>query len=224
MRKNLTILIALFFYFLTNTQYRAFAQTDTPLRRPISPSSPMWLIHIDTWNWSDPQKVIDLIPKDIRPYVVFNISLSISHDETGRFNIVEYGYETAKSWVRTCAENRVWCMVQQSSGGFAHFSDTDLSVYEEFFQDYPNFIGFNYAEQFWGFDDKFSVSWTRRMAHFTNLMKLCDLYGGYLVVSWCGAYYGAGINPIAMMKRNPDFAAICKQSPDNFILCEKFTS
>ncbi|MDQ3814750.1 MAG: hypothetical protein M3347_12475, partial [Armatimonadota bacterium] len=76
------------------------------LRRPISPQQPMWLIHIDTWNWADPQKIIGLVPEDIRPYVVMNVSLSISHNvDTSKFNTVEYGYETAKSWVRTCAAN-----------------------------------------------------------------------------------------------------------------------
>jgi hypothetical protein len=201
------------------------ASSNGMLRRPISPNQPMWLIHIDTWNYPDPQKIIDLVPEDIRPFVVMNISLSISRDpETGEWKLVEYGYETAKSWLRTCAENRMWAMIQPSSGGFSHFSDFDLSVYEEFYRDYPNFIGFNYCEQFWGFGEKYSVTWAQRFAHFTNLMKLNQKYGGYLVVSWCGAYYGASINPIAMMKRNPDFAAICRRIPQNFILCEKFTS
>ena len=82
--------------------------TNAPLRRPISPNQPMLLVHIDTWNYPDPQKIINLIPQDIRPYVVMNISLSISHDTNNVFNIVQYGYETAKSWVRTCAENNMW--------------------------------------------------------------------------------------------------------------------
>jgi hypothetical protein len=195
------------------------------MRRPISADKPMWLIHIDTWNLADPQKIIDMVPEDIRPYVVFNISLSINHDATtGKWLQVEYGYETAKSWLRTCAENRVWAMIQPSSGGFCHFSDFDTTVYEEFYRDYPNFIGFNYAEQFWGFDDQWSVTWLQRIAHFTNLMKLNQKYGGYLVASWCGSFWGANINPVAMMKRNPDFAAICKEDPEHFILCEKFTS
>ena len=94
------------------------AQLNTPLRRPVSPEQPMWLIHIDTWNYADPQKIIELVPKDIRPFVVMNIGLSISHDEeTGRFQVAEYGYEIAKSWLRACAENRMWAMVQPSSGG-----------------------------------------------------------------------------------------------------------
>ena len=204
------------------------AQTNVPLRRPVSPSSPMWLVHIDTWNYADPQKIINLIPADIRPYVVMNISLSISHDvSTSQFRVAEYGYEIAKSWIRTCAENQMWCMVQSASGGLHQFSDFDLSVYEEFFRDYPNFLGFNYAEQFWGFDDStdpISAKWTDRIAHFADLLKLSNKYGGYLVTSWCGNQYSPSINPIGMLKRNPGFASACKQYSSNFILCEKYTT
>jgi Glycosyl hydrolase family 98/Glycosyl hydrolase family 98 C-terminal domain/Carbohydrate binding module (family 6)/Carbohydrate binding module (family 35) len=197
------------------------------LRRPISQNQPMWLIHIDTWNFADPQKIIDLIPEDIRPYVVMNISLSISHDvSTSRFQTAEYGYEIAKSWLRTCAQNRMWVMVQPSSGGFTQFSDTDLSVYEEFYQDFPNFIGFNYAEQFWGYNDAndpLSADWSVRMSHFADLLELSNQYGGYLVVSWCGNQWSPNINPIAMMKRNAAFAQACSQYTENYILCEKYT-
>lgn len=197
------------------------------MRRPISPEQPMWLIHIDTWNYPDPKKIIELIPEDIRPFVVMNISLSISHDvATSRFQVAEYGYEIAKSWVRTCAENQMWAMVQLSSGGYAQFSDFDLSVYEEFYKDYPNFIGFNYAEQFWGYDDPndpLSAKWTDRMSHFANLLKLSNQYGGYLTVSMCWNQWGPSINPIGMMKRHPKFAAACEQYTENYILCEKYT-
>ncbi len=213
----------LFFLFVANLS----AQTNAPMRRPISPQQPMYLIHIDTWNYPDPQKIIDLIPADIRPYVVMNISLSISHDvTTSRFKVAEYGYEIAKSWLRVCAENQMWATVQPSSGGFCQFSDFDLSVYEEFFREFPNFIGFNYAEQFWGYDDAsdpLSAKWIDRMAHFANLLKVCDKYGGYLVVSWCTNQWGAAINPIAMLKRNPAFAAACRDYSKNYILCEKYT-
>lgn len=201
------------------------------MRRPISPDHPAWLIHIDSWNYADPQKIIDLIPADIRPYAIFNISLSASHDEeTGRFTLSEYGYEIAKSWLRTCAENNVWAMVQPSSGGFSHFPDFSSynefedSVYDEFFKDYPNFLGFNYCEQFWGYDDRFSVSWMQRVAHWTQLLKLTHKYGGYLVVSFCGNTWSASIDPIALVKRNPDFAQIAKLCPENFIMCEKYTT
>jgi hypothetical protein len=213
----------LLFLFVTNLS----AQTNAPMRRPVSPQQPMYLIHIDTWNYPDPKKIIELIPADIRPYVVMNISLSISHDvTTSRFKVAEYGYEIAKSWLRVCAENQMWATVQPSSGGFCQFSDSDLSVYEEFFRDFPNFIGFNYAEQFWGYDDAsdpLSAKWTDRMAHFANLLKVCDKYGGYLVVSWCTNQWGAAINPIAMLKRNPAFAAACRDYSKNYILCEKYT-
>ena len=198
-----------------------------PLRRPISPNQPMWLVHIDSWNYPDPQKIIDLIPQDIRPYVVMNISLSISHNtSTGQFQVSEYGYEIAKSWLRVCAQNQMWAMIQQSSGGFHHFSDFDLSVYREFYQNYPNFIGFNYAEQFWGFDDPtdaLSAKWSDRLAHFANLLKLSHQYGGYLVVSMCWNQWGPNINPIGMLKRNPAFAAACRDYTENYILEEKYT-
>lgn len=201
------------------------------IRRPISPDKPAWLIHIDSWNYADPQKIIDLIPADIRPYVIFNISLSVNHDEeTGSFIQSEYGYEIAKSWLRTCAENNVWAMVQPSSGGFCHFPDYNSynqlegSVYDEFFKEYPNFLGFNYCEQFWGYDDRFSVSWLERVAHWTQLLKLTHKYGGYLVVSFCGNTWSAPLSPIAMVKRNPEFAQTAKLCPENFIMCEKYTT
>lgn len=93
---------------------------ESRLRRPVSPEQPMWIVHIDTWNYADPQKIIDLIPKDILPYVVFNISLSISWDsETHEWLMVHDGYETAKSWLRTCADEGVWAMIQPASGGSA---------------------------------------------------------------------------------------------------------
>lgn len=217
----------------TNDDGEDIQPTNTP-RRPISPDHPAWFIHIDVWNTPDPQAIIDLIPEDIRPYVIFNISLSVDHDEeTGRWRRVEYGYETAKSWLRTCAENNVWAMVQPSSGGFSHFPDyatyaemeSESSIYYEFYRDFPNFVGFNYCEQFWGFDDKFSVTYPQRLQHWTNLMQLSHKYGGYLVISFCGSgEWSSGLAPMAMLKRDPNMAAICKQHPENLIVCEKFTT
>jgi hypothetical protein len=212
---------------LTNSVIVAPQQTNAALRRPISPQQPMWLVHIDTWNYPDPQKIIDLIPADIRPYVVMNISLSISHTTSNsQFRVAEYGYEIARSWLRVCAQNRMWATIQLASGGFHQFSDFDLSVYEEFFRDYPNLIGFNYAEQFWGYDDPndpLSAAWPDRITHFANLLGLCNKYGGYLVVSWCGNQWSPNINPIGMLKRNSAFAAACRQYTENYILCEKYT-
>jgi hypothetical protein len=206
----------------------------TTLRRPISPAQPMILVHVDAWNAADPQKVIDLIPEDIRPYAVITISLSINHsgaksDGTCNWLLVDDGYETAKSWLRTAAENRMWAMVQPSSGGYSHLPDydttvdLDTTVYGEFFREYPNFLGINYAEQFWGFDDNCSPTWVERVNHWQNLLKLCDKYGGYVDVSFTGGYYGASLNPVAMVKRNPGFAAALKKYSRNFIIEEKYT-
>jgi len=209
---------------------QANAWAQSPLRRPISPSQPLMMIHADVWNAADPQKVIDLVPAEIRPFVVINISLSINHDATtGAWLTSEYGYETAKSWLRTAAENRMWATIQPSSGGFSHFPDypananLDTTIYGEFFRDYPNFLGINYAEQFWGFDDKWSLTWVERVSHWTALMELTHKYGGYLTVSFTGGFWGAGINSVAMVKRNPAFAAVLKKYPENFIMEEKFT-
>ena len=44
------------------------------LRRPISPEQPAWFVHIDSWNYADPQKIIDLIPADIFVRLPFLIS------------------------------------------------------------------------------------------------------------------------------------------------------
>lgn len=212
-----------FFLFILFAMHQALATNS--MRRPVSPESPMWLVHIDTWNYPDPQKIIDLIPADIRPYVVMNISLSVSHDSTGRYSVVEYAYETAKSWLRTCAENRMWAMVQCASGGYGRFSDLDLTQSEALFRDYPNFLGFNYAEQFWGFDDvdPLSSKWVDRMNHFADLLQLSNKYGGFLVVSWCGNEWGQSLNPIGMLKRNPAFASACRRYTQNYILCDKYT-
>ena len=203
------------------------------LRRSISPTQPMWIIHIDTWTYPDPEKVIDLIPNDILPYIVFNIALSTSPHDDEKMGRLEYGYETAKSWLRSCAAKGVWAMVQPASGGKCHFPDIksyaemEASLFNEFYRDYPNFIGFNYSEQFWGFDDPiFNGKWKYedRLTHFTHLMKLNNKYGGYLVINFCNALWGSGYNPIAMYKKSASFAEACSLYPENFILCEKYTS
>ena len=66
-------------------------------RRPISPEQPMWMVHIDPWCSPDPQKVIDMVPSDVRPYVVFLITLSVSFSN-GKWNIVHDAEECTKSW------------------------------------------------------------------------------------------------------------------------------
>lgn len=232
--------------FTTGDALLALAASNSPgnpdepvkghLRRPISPSQPAWFVHIDSWNYADPMQIIDLIPEDIRPYVIFNLSLSVSHDEeTGRFRVSEYGYEILKSWLRACAERNVWAMCQPSSGGWCHFPDVatyeqfdeDMySVYKEFFEEYPNFLGWNYCEQFWGFDGHDAItspSWDQRVEHWRHLLKLTHEYGGYLTYSFCANYWSAPINPVAMIKKHPEFADAAALYKENFIVCEKYT-
>lgn len=207
------------------------AQAAGTFRRPVSNTQPMWIVHIDSWNYADPAKIIDLIPEDVLPYVVFNISLSINWDSTNhKWLMVQDGYECAKSWLRTCADKGVWTMIQPSSGGQSHFPDynanTDYenTIYGEFFRDYPNFIGYNYCEQFWGFESAdFPITCKQRYQHFAALLELCNRYGGYLDVSWCANQWSAAINPIAMLKQVPEWEEACRKYRDNFILEEKYT-
>ncbi|MBQ8624086.1 MAG: glycosyl hydrolase [Oscillospiraceae bacterium] len=204
--------------------------TGSNLRRVVSSEQPMWIVHIDTWNYADPQKIIDLIPEDIKPYVVFNISLSIGGYAQGKFERVGDGYETAKSWLRVCAENQVWALVQPASGGYCHYEDLDPgydsyenTLYTEFFEEYPNFLGFNYCEQFWGFEWDGAPSAVQRWTHFAGLLEVANKYGGYLVVSWCGNQWSPSINPLAMLRRVKVFREACSKYSENFILCEKYT-
>lgn len=207
------------------------ADAASAFRRPCSSESPMWIVHIDSWNYADPAKIIDLIPEDVLPYVVFNISLSINWDRTNKkWLMVQDGYNCAKSWLRTCADKGVWAMIQPSSGGQCHFPDyssgydLETTIFAEFFRDYPNFIGYNYCEQFWGFESEdFPVTPVQRYEHFAALLKLCNKYGGYLNVSWCANQWSAHINPIAMLKRVPAWEEACRKYSQNFILEEKYT-
>lgn len=197
------------------------------MRRPLSVNTPMYIFHIDTWNGADPQKIIELVPEDMLPYTVFNISLSVSQDVT------KDGYRTAESWLRTCAENRVWALIQPASGGHSWFSDYDTSVYRYFFENYPNLLGFNYCEQFWGFEDasglhpfgQRSPAIKDRMKLFGQLLDICDEFGGYLVISNCLVIpEWDGTSPLTMFRRYPDFAAKAKEHKEHLIYCEKYTT
>jgi len=70
MKKKLYIFVLAFVLSFITVQ-GVFAQQ----RRPIDSQHPLWLIHIDVWNSADPQKIIDLIPNDIKPYVCMNLSM-----------------------------------------------------------------------------------------------------------------------------------------------------
>ena len=213
------------------TPFTAEAAETSVMRRPCSSESPMWIVHIDSWNYPDPEKIIDIVPEDILPYVVFNLSLSINYSPTEhRWLMVQDGIECARSWMKVCADKGVWTMIQPASGGQCHFPDyaadydLDNTIFGEFFRDYPNFIGYNYCEQFWGFDtEDFPVTYQQRYDHFAALLKLCNKYGGYLDVSWCENQWGSALNPVAMLKTNANWEKACRTYPQNFILEEKYT-
>ena len=183
------------------------------MRRVTSPSSPMYLIHVDAWA-DQPQEIIDLIPMDIRPFVVINLSLSTSV-------LGNRGYDCAESWLNTCAQNGIWAMVQVSSGIQNAFAiDTDLNSYESLYIKYPNFIGYNFCEQAWGFD---STTFQQRLNLFTNLLEMGHKYGGYLYVNDNFSISNAGFNTISKLKSNTDFANATKVYKANMIYGNKFT-
>ena len=196
-------------------------------RRPIDSQHPLWLVHIDVWNNADPQKIIDLIPEDIKPYVCMNLSLSCQYDtETNMYRMPRNAVRTYKSWASVCQANGMWFCCQPASGGKTHIQDNDLETFEYFFKAYPNFLGWNYAEQFWGFGeagDKGSMTTSQRWALFANLVEMSHKYGGFLTVSWCGGIYHFDTDPIAELKLNKNFLAACQKYPEAILFLYKYT-
>ena len=197
-------------------------------RRPIDNEHPLWLIHIDVWYKADPQKVIDLIPEDVRPYVCMNLSMSCAYDkEKNIYTRPRSAVRTYKSWASVCQKNGMWFTCQPASGGHTHIQDSDLETFEYFFKRYPNFLGWNYAEQFWGFDeagDKSSSSTESRWALFANLVEMSHKYGGFLTVSFCGNIWSHPLNPIGEMKREPKLLEACKKYPEAILWLYKYTT
>ncbi len=208
--------------------------TGAQERRPIDNRHPAWLIHIDVWNNADPQKIINLIPEDIKPYVVLNLSMSCSYDK--ELNIYKKpldALQTYRSWASVCCLNNMWFTCQPASGGHTHIPDNAanyqnaLDIHESFFKDYKNFLGWNYAEQFWGFDeygDKSSSSQTDRIKLFADLVPMHHKYGGFLTISFCGNIWSHALNPIGMMKRNAKLLQACKDYPEAILWLYKYTT
>lgn len=196
----------------------ASAHSGTELRRPISPEQPAWIIHIDVWNYADPQKIIDLVPEDVRPFVIFNIATSSSDDKSAN------GPAIYDSWMKVCAQNRVWTMIQCSSGATNRMPDDgSTEAYEQYFRDYPNFLGFNFAEQFWGYGSDGNVDFPTRLQLFADLLPVCHQYGGYLAVSFTDSYYNASKMPLAYLKRNDLMRLFLESDPEHFLCFEKYT-
>lgn len=217
---RLSVLSLLFFAVSQNS----FSQE----RRPVDNRHPLWLMHVDVWNKADPQKIIDLIPDDIKPFVCMNLSLSCQYDtEQNVYKMPQNAVLTYESWASVCQKNGMWFTCQPASGGHTHIQDDDLDTFEHFFIEYPNFLGWNYAEQFWGFDeagDKSSSSQTSRIALFAKLIPMHHKYGGFLTISFCGNIWSHGLNPVGMMKRNADLLQACEQYPDAILWLYKYTT
>ncbi|MCQ2196459.1 MAG: glycosyl hydrolase family 98 [Bacteroidaceae bacterium] len=201
---------------------------QTPQRRPVDNKHPMWLVHVDVWNQADPQKIINLIPDDIKPFVVMNLSLSCAYNkEQGIYERPNSAIRTYKSWATVCQQNGMWFTCQPASGGHTHIKDNDLETFEYFFTHYPNFLGWNYAEQFWGFDeagDPSSSSQADRIALFAKLVPMHNKYGGFLTISFCGNIWSHALNPVGMMKRNADLRKACEQYPESILWLYKYTT
>ena len=100
MKKNL-IAFMLFTLILQLAQ-SAYAQE----RRPIDSKHPLWLVHVDVWNKADPQKIIDQIPDDVKPYVCMNLSLSCQYDtDKNVYKMPQNAVRTFKSWATICQNN-----------------------------------------------------------------------------------------------------------------------
>lgn len=197
-------------------------------RRPVDSQHPLWLVHVDVWNKADPQKIIDLIPEDVRPYVCMNLSLSCQYDtEKNVYKMPQNAVKTYKSWGTVCQQNGMWFTCQPASGGHTHIQDNDLETFEYFFKAFPNFLGWNYAEQFWGFDeanDKSSSPQASRIALFAKLVPMHHKYGGFLTVSFCGNIWSHLLNPVGMMKRNKDLLKACQNYPEAILWLYKYTT
>ncbi len=195
-------------------------------RRPIDSEHPLWMIHVDVWNKADPQKIIDLIPDDVKPYICINLSLSCQYNkERARYLMPQNAARSYKSWATVCQLNNIWFCCQPASGGHTHLQTSDLETFEYFFKKYPNFLGWNFAEQFWGFDEDalFSAKQTDQIELFANLVEMSHNYGGFLTISFCGNKWSHGLSPVGMLKRNSKLMEACKKYPEAILWLYKYT-
>ena len=220
-------LLIVSFFFILSFLHFFISPIGAQSRRPIDNEHPLWMIHIDVWNAADPQKIIDLIPDDVRPYVCMNLSLSCQYDkEKNVYKMPQNAVRTYKSWGTVCQQNGLWFTCQPASGGHTHLQTDDLETFEYFFKRFPNFLGWNFAEQFWGFDeqgDKSSAKQTDQIALFANLVKMSHEYGGFLTISFCGNIWSHGLSPVGMMKRNKNLLQACRDYPEAILWLYKYT-
>ena len=216
MKKNLFILLT----FLSCLGLSA--QDGAGMRRPISPAQPAWILHIDCWNFPDPEKIIALVPEDVLPFVIFNISLSSSD------NITQDGPRILDSWLTVCAAHQVWCMIQPSSGAHNRLPEiaedgTGVERYEHYLSTYPNCVGFSFAEQFWDFGANGCPTWDERRVTLRKLLELCAEYGSYLTMSFTQGYDNCLMMPMGILKTDEAFRTSLLTYADHFICTEKLT-
>ena len=158
-----------------------------------------------------------------------NLSLSCQFDkEKNIYKMPQNALRTYKSWGTVCQANGMWFTCQPASGGHTHIQDSDLETFEYMFRRFPNFLGWNFAEQFWGFDeqatDLSSSPQASRWALFAKLVEMSHNYGGFLTVSFCGNMWSHGLNPIGEMKRDKQLLLACRKYPEAILWLYKYTT
>ncbi|WAJ71899.1 glycoside hydrolase family 98 domain-containing protein [Catenovulum adriaticum] len=188
--------------------------TRNPLRRNLSPTSPMYLVHVSYNVDDEPLEVIDAIPADIRPYVVLN--LNPAGTEIGS----NEGYELMKKWLEVALQHDMWAMVQPSAGIRNRMDDMSTVLYEKLYQDFPNLIGYNWSEQTWGYDEQ---SFYQRLNLLADLIEISAEYGGFIYINDAMSISQPGWNTIAKFKKHPRFLTASKSYSKNVIYGNKTT-
>ena len=195
-----------------------------PLRRSLSPTTPMFLFQVQQPDASDPQACINAVPADIRPYTVMMYCMGAQSGAQTN------GYAFADYFCNVAQQNGVWCMFQCASGYANTMANTNTADYQALLQKYPNLIGFAFAEQNWGFGSVTTSSAfgpstiSDRMDLFTQLLPLCNLYGCFLYSSEMQSYGGnAGYNMMNKLKNYPNFRNATVTCLTNFIVGDKTT-
>jgi fibronectin type 3 domain-containing protein len=192
------------------------------LRRPLSPTTPMFLFQVQQPDASDPQACINAVPSDVRPYTVMMYCMGA---QTGTQT---NGYAFADFFCNVAQQNGMWCVFQCASGYANTLNNLSTADYERLLQKYPNLIGFSFAEQNWGFVATSSEwgpsSFPDRLALLADLLPVCSQYGAYLYVSEMQSISNQGYDPIAKFKASQPFANNTKIYKSNYIVGSKFTS
>lgn len=176
----------------TNTVQTAAKFSDSSiLRRPISVTNPMYLLH------RSEQQDIDALPADLKPYTVALVSLSYRDQRP-----ISEKYTSMREAFHRLADNNMWGILQVSSGfsnGLAE-DDADITLFEKLYQEFPNLIGFQFVEQGWGFGG--SRPFDKRVELYSDLLELSDKYGGYIHINDFQSISNSGQNTIVKFRND----------------------